>query len=444
MSYCEKTTKAIGMNDSTIDIRPAIKSLLLSPPLSVNEWALRARNAGEVVFHLGTGQSPFPVHPLIRQALCEHSDKNAYLPVAGLEDLRMVALPYLADTLGFDANDYDIIVGPGSKELIFDLQCAARGDLLLPVPSWVCYAPQAQILGDRVFRIPTTLADYYHITAEELEAAILDATRNGGQPSKLILNYPNNPSGFTLSEDRLKQIADVCRKYRILVISDEIYGLVVHYRRHTSIARYYPEGTVVTTGLSKHLSLGGYRLGVALIPRCQQPLFEALVHLASETWSATSAPIQYAAVKAFEGTREIEDYIRSCTRGHALVTAYVRDIIVNLGVEYPLPHGAFYLYPCFDSFREQLRQMRGVNTSDQLTEDLVRREKVVALPGTAFGDEPGCLSLRLATCDFNGEDVLAYLERHAQPTSTSLVQECCPRIQSACVQLSRYFAALSD
>ena len=111
------------------------------------------------------------------------------------------------------------------------------------------------------------MADNYHITAESLEKAIVIARQKGMNLKKLIINYPNNPSGLTMPQSRLEQIAQVCRKQGILVISDEIYGLVNYQQNHASIAKFYPEGTIVTSGLSNHLSLGGYRLGVAFVPK---------------------------------------------------------------------------------------------------------------------------------------------------------------------------------
>jgi aspartate aminotransferase len=230
----------------------------------------------------------------------------------------------------------------------------------------------------------------------------------------------------------------VCKKYNILVISDEIYGLVNYQHNHVSIARYYPEGTIVTTGLSKHLSLGGYRLGVALVPVGLTQVLEAMICIASETWSAVSAPVQFAALKAFEKDPILEEYIQTCTRIHCVISEYVRQAIVALGVRYPELHGAFYLYPNFDNFREKLKN-RGIESSEQLAGDLIDRFQIAALPGTAFGDEPESLTLRLATCDFDGQTALNYYLDHPDCTSESLVHACCPKIRLACRGLTEYF-----
>ena len=422
----------------SFNIRSSVEKLIFSPTLAINERVRGIKKQGHQILHMGFGQSPFPVHPIIQEALRANADKNMYLPSVGHQELRSLARNYFSEKFGFDAVEFDAIIGPGSKELIFDVQLAVEGDLLLPVPSWVSYAPQASLTNDQVIKIPTSIADNHHITAESLEKAIVAAIHEGRNPKKLIINYPNNPSGLTISVDRLERIARVCKKYNILVISDEIYGLVNYQYNHVSIARYYPEGTIVTTGLSKHLSLGGYRLGIALVPVGLKQIFEAMICIASETWSAVSAPVQFAALKAFENDPNLEEYIQTCTRVHGIISEYVRQTIVALGVRYPELHGAFYLYPNFDNFREKLKS-RGVESSEQLERDLIDRFQIAALSGTAFGDEPESLTLRLATCDFDGQTALNYYLNHPDCTSESLVHACCPKIRLACRGLTEYF-----
>jgi aspartate/methionine/tyrosine aminotransferase len=428
--------------ESTFKLRSSVEKLVFSPTLAINERVGHIRKQSHQILHMGFGQSPFPVYPTIQEALRTNADKNMYLPSAGLQELRSLARNYFSEKFGFYTAEFDAIIGPGSKELVFDVQLAVEGDLLLPVPSWVSYAPQASLTNDQLIKIHTSIAENHHITADSLEKAIVAARLEGRNPKKLIINYPNNPSGLTISADRLEQIARVCKKYNILVISDEIYGLVNYQHNHVSIARYYPEGTIVTTGLSKHLSLGGYRLGVALVPVGLRTVFEAMICIASETWSAVSAPVQFAALKAFQEDPNLEEYIQTCTRIHCIISEYVRQTIVALDVHYPELHGAFYLYPSFDNFREKLNK-RAVRSSEQLAGDLLDRFQIATLPGTAFGDDPEHLTLRLATCDFDGQAALNYYRDHPDCTSVSFVHACCPNIKLGCRRLTEYFDSLT-
>ncbi len=421
-------------------IRARVEKLHHSPTLAINEQVHNTREDGVQILHMGFGQSPFPVHPLIQSALKANADQNSYLPTAGLPELRSLAVDYFAKAFRFDGRSYDAMIGPGSKELLFDIQMVLDGDLLLPVPSWVSYTPQALLNQDHVIKIPTMITENHHISAERLENAILDAVRGGKNPRKLIINYPNNPSGLTLLPAQLSEIAQVCRKHHILVISDEIYGLVNYCGEHVSIARFYPEGTLITSGLSKHLSLGGFRLGIAMIPKALRPVYDGIIRVASETWSCVASPIQFASLKAFGNDPQIERYIRTCTQIHSLVSQYVRDELVNIGVDYPHPQGAFYLYPDFEPFREKLSQ-RGIETSDQLAMDMLEKTQIASLPGTGFGDDPNNLQLRLASCDFDGQTALDFFADHPECSPEALVSACCPNIQLACERLGPYFFA---
>jgi len=422
-------------------VRHRVQQLRRSPTLAINE--LISALGDEDICHLGFGESPFPVHPLIREAIADAAGKNQYLPCAGLEELRHAAVEYFSQKLDLPPANYAAVVGPGSKELLFDLQLAVEGDLLLPVPSWVSYAPQAHLLQDNVIPIPTDIGTRYHVTEGSLEQAISGGAAQGAKPTKLILNYPNNPSGLTIPEATLEAIAETCRKHDVLVISDEIYGLVTHHSTHRSIAYYYPEGTIVTTGLSKHISLGGYRLGIALIPDSLASIRDAVVRIASETWSTVSAPIQFAALTAVANDPEIEDFVERCTRVHSLVSRYVRDRIVDAGVDYPELDGAFYLYPDFEPFREAVAATRGVATSDQLADDVLATAKVATLPGSVFGDDAKLLRLRLATCDFDGQTALDQLANAPESSPSAFVRACCPRIERAGESLADYLSSLS-
>lgn len=422
-------------------LRSNMQQLKFSPTLAINERVRMAKLDGVEVLHMGFGQSPFPVHPIIKTALEGSSGANEYLPSSGLDELRIASKDYYIHKLGLDLRRYDAVVGPGSKALIFAIQMAVEGDLLLPVPSWVSYGPQSELLQDQVIPIPTEIKDNYHITAQSLEWVIHEAKKEGKNPKKLILNYPNNPTGLTIDPQRLADISQVCRKYEVLVISDEIYGLTNYLGDHKSIASFFPDGTIITTGLSKHLSLGGYRLGVALIPENLNAIQAAVTRFASETWSCVAAPIQFAALKAFENDKTIETYIQTCNRIHQRVTGYLRDYLLKFGIEYPSPQGGFYLYPDFGIYQEPLNRL-GIHTSEQLALLLLEKQHLATLPGSAFGDKPENLRLRLASCDYNGQFVLDTFTAEPERSPDSFIQACCPKIQLGCQRLQEFFEVL--
>ena len=424
-----------------IKIRPAIAGLPLSPTLDANQSAAARAAGGQRLLHMGFGQSPFPVHPRLAEALAGAAARNSYENVAGLAELRARARDYFCTRLGLDAAAYECIVAPGSKLILYALQMCIEGDLILPMPSWVSYAPQAAMLGDRVHWLPAELSDNgYRINPESLEALIVKARRRDARPSKLILNTPNNPTGLMLPPDDSEAIAEICARHGIFVISDEIYALTAFDGTQPSIAAHCAGMAAVTTGLSKHLSLGGWRVGFGLVPANRQTLLSALNAIASETWSCVAAPIQEAAVLAVAGDDDIEDYVRRCTNIHAAVARAAALRVASGHIVCPRPQGAFYLWADFERLRARLAA-QDILTSGQLADALLRQHDVMALPGTAFGAPPGQLALRLSVCDYDGAGALAACAGHEDPVT--LVPEFAPRVIAAADSVAAFAERLA-
>jgi aspartate/methionine/tyrosine aminotransferase len=415
-----------------------------SATLAINEQVTAMRAAGQDIYHLGFGESRFPVHPKVIQSLRENADKHAYLPGQGLRDLRQAVAGYYNRQLGASIDPSQVIIAPGSKILLYALLLCIRGDVVLPCPSWVSYKPQAMLLNKRITWITTRVRENHRVQVARLQEAVARARREGVDPRILLLNSPHNPTGVVFQREQLQSVVSFCRAEGITIVSDEIYALIPHVEgTHLSAASLYPEGTVLTGGLSKHLSLGGWRLGVGVVPDSVDGdrLMNALISVASETWSAVSGPIQYAAVVAYGEDPEIEAYRRACTHLHALRTRYLRRQLVEAGVECGMPGGAFYLYPCFGPWRHELRRM-GVYTSDQLAGLLLSTQQVATLPGSDFGAPPNDLCLRLATSyvdfeegDAGGERLLQALADASNADSDAFVEAHCPRLVEAARRL---------
>jgi aspartate/methionine/tyrosine aminotransferase len=197
----------------------------------------------------------------------------------------------------------------------------------------------------------------------------------------------------------VEALADWAREAGVTLISDEIYAELAHgWREHVSPAVLYPEGTIVTGGLSKAFSAGGWRLGYAALPptAAGDEAMTALRALASEIWSAAATPIQEAAVAAFTPNTSVEHYVRQAALVYGYVAGKLRETLTGLGALCPRPAGGFYLYPDFAPWRRPLLE-RGIRTSDELAHYLLEQWDIATLPGSAFGEEPEALRLRLAT-----------------------------------------------
>ncbi len=280
-----------------------------SPTLGTNELSAALEAEGREVYRFGFGESPFPVPDVVVEALRQNAHQKSYLPVQGLPELREAVAQFHGRREGLGLTGEQVMIGPGSKELMFLLQLCLDAEVLVPTPCWVSYVPHGEILGRPVRLIHTTSDERWLLSAERLAEEAPDAT-----PRLLILNYPGNPQGTTYSEEELQALADVVREKNIIVMSDEIYGELHHDGGHQSLARYYPEGTIISSGLSKWCGAGGWRLGTFVFPEELSWLREAMCSVASETYSTVSAPIQYAAVSAYSGGEEIESYLSTSRR----------------------------------------------------------------------------------------------------------------------------------
>jgi len=403
--------------------------LSCSPTLALNQKAKELASRGALRVHFGFGQSPFPVPEPMVKAMKKHASRGMYLPSQGLPELREAAARYLAARFKHRAAADRIIVGPGSKELIFHAILLFDGPLFLPVPSWVSYAPQAEIAGKRVVWIETDPADGYRLTGRTLREACRRARSKKGI---LILNSPCNPTGTVYTRDHLREIADAARENGLLVVSDEIYAETVFPpRRFASIAWWYPEGTIVATGISKGFSAGGWRLGILLLPEQQVGMRDAFTALASETFSCVCAPVQYGAAAAFRGGKTIEEYLAAARSIHAAVIGFLWRACRKAGLFCPRPAGGFYLFPDFSPFREKLLD-RGIDTDAALCRHLLEKRGLALLPGSAFGVSPARLAVRIAGVDYDGRAALRAFMREAPSTRAAreeFVKKHCPRVR---------------
>ncbi len=393
------------MTDRHASLNLNVRGLHQSATLVIQQQVRDLRAQGRPVYNLGLGQSPFPVPPHVVAALHEHAHEKDYLPVQGLPQLRTAIADYMKRTQGLNTSADRVLVGPGSKELLFLLQLCFYGDLIVASPAWVSYTPQSHIVGRQVRRVPTFADDGWKIDPERL-ADLFEADHDQYRPRLLVLNYPANPTGTTYTADELKAIAKVAKQYDVLILSDEIYSGLHHEGNHVSISRYYPEGTIVLNGISKWAGAGGWRLGAFIFPENLQWLQRAMAAVASETYTSVCTPIQYAAVKAFEPSAEMEDYLHHARRVLASLTSECCDRLEGAGAHVVRPGGAFYLFPDFSPLRRRLGG-RKIRTSTDLCRRLLDRQGVAMLPGAAFERPVEELTARMSLVDFDGEQALA-------------------------------------
>jgi len=423
-----------------VNLNLNVRGLNQSATLLINERSNELIEKGVTIYKLGLGQSPFPVPEIVQEALRRNAHQKDYLPVKGLLKLRESIAEFNFRHQRIICSPEDIMIGPGSKELIFILQLVYYGELIIPTPSWVSYSPQARIAGRHVTWVPTSEKNEWKLSPEKLD---LICRSDPDRPRVVILNYPSNPTGATYSRPWLKKLAAVARKYKLILISDEIYSLLDHEGSHVSIAQYYPEGTIISSGLSKWAGAGGWRLGTFTFPENLRWLRNAMATVASETFTSTSAPIQYAAITAFEDHPEIDEYLHHSRRILKSLGNYFANRLREKYVTLPAPKGGFYLFPNFDVYREALAA-RGILTSFELCEAILQETGVAMLPGLDFGRQPEELTCRIAYVDFDGETVLktAMTEYKDIPLDEDFLKKYCSKMIYAVGKLEEWLEKL--
>ncbi len=374
-------------------VKDQINQLKPSATLAINEESDRLKQEGKKIYKFGFGQSPFPVPEVIVAALKNSANKHTYLPMQGLEELRLAIANYLNKNNSNNFNKENIVVGPGTKELMFLTQIAFQGEILLPAPSWVSYQPQAIIAKNKVHWIETNSNSNWFPTADMLENKIKSIKSKN---LLLFLNSPSNPAG-TICKN-LEEIAEIARKYKLTILSDEIYSQLTFSDKYKSISNFYPERTIVSTGLSKWCGAGGWRLGFFAIPNELKEFKNSLKILCSESFTSVSAPIQYAAIEAYKGDHSV--YLSNVKKILSFTGNYVYENLKSNLINVTKPEGGFYLFPEFSNAK--------FSSSSEMCRDILKKTGVALLPGSDFGIDSSKMLARLSFTDFNGGNFLKH------------------------------------
>ncbi len=322
---------------------------------------------------LGVGEPDFdtPWHIREEGIYTLEQGKTIYTSNQGLKELRIEISNYLERRYNLKYNyDSDILVTVGGSEAI-DVALRAMinplDEVIITTPCYVSYEPCCLLAGAKVKTIPLKNENEFRLTPEELEAAISDKTKI------LIINYPNNPTGAIMDYSDLEAISEVIIKHDLFVISDEIYSELSYYNNHVSIANIpnMKERCIVINGFSKSYSMTGWRLGYACGPKeiiAQMTKIHQFAIMCAPTNS------QYAAIEALKNgdndVKEMKDAYNERRR-------YVIYRLEEMGLPCFTPKGAFYVFPDIRKFRL---------SSEEFALKLLNEEKVVVVPGSAFGE----------------------------------------------------------
>jgi aminotransferase len=324
----------------------------------------------EDVISLTIGQPDFETPQHVKNAGIEAIQQNftTYTHNAGLYELRAAASQYVDKKYGLTYSpENEIIATVGASQAIdctFRTLLEEGSEVILPSPVYPGYEPLIKLAGGTPIYVDTT-SNEFKLTAELLAPYLTDKTRC------IVLPYPSNPTGVTLADDELKEIAELVRDKNIFVLSDEIYSELVYGKQHQSIARYLREQTIVINGLSKSHSMTGWRVGLLFAP---EAVTKHLLKVHQYNVSCATSISQKAAYEAL--TSGIDDAI-IMKHAYEERLEYVYSRLVNMGFDVVKPDGAFYLFPSIKKFNQ---------SSFEFALSLVQNAGVALVPGSAFSE----------------------------------------------------------
>jgi aminotransferase len=324
----------------------------------------------EDVISLTIGQPDFETPRHVKNAGIEAIQQNftSYTHNAGFYELRVAAAQYVNKKYGLTYSpENEVIVTVGASQAIdctFRTLLEEGSEVILPSPVYPGYEPLIKLAGGTPVYIDTT-TNHFKLTAELLGPYINEKTRC------IVLPYPSNPTGVTLEDVELKEIAELVKDKNIFVLSDEIYSELVYGKQHQSIARYLREQTIVINGLSKSHSMTGWRIGLLFAP---EAIAKHLLKVHQYNVSCATSISQKAAYKAL--TSGIDDALHM-KQAYEERLEYVYNRLVNMGLDVVKPDGAFYLFPSIKKFNQ---------SSFDFALSLVQNSGVALVPGSAFSE----------------------------------------------------------
>ncbi|NDR70097.1 aminotransferase class I/II-fold pyridoxal phosphate-dependent enzyme [Fructilactobacillus sanfranciscensis] len=349
---------------------------------------------------LTLGEPDFATPKHVKQAAIAaiDDDESHYTATWGRIKTRKAAADFLKNKYDVDYDpETQLVITNGVTEAIHDTLATfiEEGDeVLVPTPAFPVYYSLIDLNGGKLIQINTQPDDFL-LTPERLQKAIAEHPN----AKMIILNFPSNPTGRTYSASEIQMIAEILAKTDLIVVSDEIYSELTYGQKHTSIARFIPDQTILFNGLSKSHAMTGWRIGIFAWPA---NLVEQIAKVHDLVTTSVMTAAQVAAEEAFANGQDdalpmVKQYIKR--------RDYLHEGLEKLGFKNELPEGAFYI---FAKIPADLNQ----NSYDFCIE-VAEKAKVGMIPGSSFGaGGEGYVRLSYATGLDNIKEALNRLQKY--------------------------------
>lgn len=360
-----------------------ISSLSPSLTLAITAKAKEMKSNGLDVIGFGAGEPDFNTPSNIIQAAVKamNEGQTKYTPASGLIELKNAIINKLKVDNNLEYKTSQIIVSTGAKQSLANLFMAILNpgdEVLIPIPYWVSY-PELVKIADGVPVLVETLEDEsFKYNKSILEKAVTSKTK------AIVINSPNNPTGTIYTEEELIEIADFAKKHDLIIVSDEMYEKLIYGDgKHVSIASVSEDAykrTVVINGLSKSYSMTGWRIGYAA---GAEEIVKLMTNIQSHMTSNPNTIAQVASIEALNGPQDEVELMKSEFEKR-------RDFMIERinqidGLKAIYPSGAFYVMVNISNYLNRKIGDTIIENSIQFSEELLKRNNVAVIPGSAFG-----------------------------------------------------------
>lgn len=365
-----------------MELSKRVREINPSPTLTLDAKAKELISKGEDIVSFGAGEPDFPTPQEAAEEAKKAIDKGKtkYTPVDGIPELKKLATKKFYEFFGVQYKESECLVSPGAKMAIYEFLFSVvdEGDeVIILSPYWVSYPEMVKMVGGIPKIVETKPENGFKPLPEDIKKAINSKTKC------IILNFPCNPTGAVAEPEIFEEIAKILKDKDILVLSDEIYATMVYEKEFESFAKFLREKTVVIWGVSKTYSMTGWRIGFAFGP---EKIISAMKKIQGQTTSNPSSISQYAALGALE---KADDFVKKTTEEFRKRRDLMYSLISEIeGIRCIKPEGAFYMFP-------ELSHLLKGKTTEELSQFLLEKKKVLAIPGEGFG-APGYLRLSFA------------------------------------------------
>jgi len=354
-----------------------------STTLAIDSLAKKLKSEGADIVGFGAGEPDFQTPDNIRAAGIRAIEKGLtkYTPAAGTESLRRAVCKCFKEDFDLDYDFSQVVVASGAKHNVYIALAAITNpgdEIILPAPYWVTYYEAIRMTGGVPVVIYADESAKFKITAAQLESAITDKTK------ALILNNPSNPTGMLYSREELTEIAEVCKKHDIYVISDEIYYKLVYdgkeFVSFASLSEDAKERTIIINGVSKSYAMTGWRIGYAL---ANKQIAKVMANFVSHSTSAPSTISQYAAEEALLGDQSSVEEMRKVfeqRRNHIVKRINSLEYVSCLN-----PDGAFYVMMNVEKLVGKTVAGTLIKDGDDFAMALLEKAGVAVVPCSGFG-----------------------------------------------------------